>query len=115
MKNKYNAQATEIDGFKFASKKEARRYTELLLLQRAGEIGCLECFPSFDIVINGQLICKYIADFAYDKFTDIGNGKHTREQVVEDVKGMKNSGAWRIFRIKQKLMKAVHGIEIQII
>lgn len=37
-KNKYRAQRTEVDGIKFASLKEANRYVELRMLERAGQI-----------------------------------------------------------------------------
>ena len=106
MGSKYNAKATEIDGVKFASKKEARRFSELQLLQRAGEIADLELQPRFMLHVNGRLICDYIADFSY-----IEKGR----QVVEDVKGYKGGAAWRIFRLKQKLMKAVHDIDVQVV
>lgn len=38
MKNKYKAVKTTVDGIKFDSKAEARRYTQLKLLERAGQI-----------------------------------------------------------------------------
>lgn len=105
-RNKYFAKKTEIDGIKFDSLKEGRRYQELLILQRAGHISDLECHPFFDLKVDGFLICKYVADFAY-----IEDGK----RVIQDVKGCKNSGAWRIFRIKQKLMKAIHDIDVVVV
>jgi hypothetical protein len=40
--SKFKAVRTTVDGIKFASKKEAARYSQLLMLQRAGEIRCLE-------------------------------------------------------------------------
>jgi hypothetical protein len=64
-KSKYAAIPTIVDGIRFASKKEARRYTELKLLERAGEITCLELQPKFPCVVNGKKVCTYIADFAY--------------------------------------------------
>ena len=41
-KSKYHAQPVEIDGVRFDSQKEARRYSELRLLERAGEIKDLQ-------------------------------------------------------------------------
>ena len=35
---KYNARKTVVDGIKFDSKKEAARYSELKLMEKAGEI-----------------------------------------------------------------------------
>jgi len=98
---------TTIDGIKFDSKKEANRYSELKLLQKAESISGLQIKPAFPISINDHNICKYIADFSY---TDI-NG----QVIVEDVKGRKTGPAWQMFRLKQKLMKAIHGIEVKVI
>lgn len=105
--NKYRNKKVEVDGIKFDSKKEARRYSDLLLLQRAGEISELVLQPRFSIWVGGVHVCDYIADFTYKRGEDVLNNF-----VVEDVKGQKNGGAWRVFRLKQKLMKAVHGIDV---
>lgn len=40
--HKYHAKPTTVDGIRFASKAEARRYSELRLLEKAGEIKNLE-------------------------------------------------------------------------
>lgn len=93
-----------MDGIYFHSKKEAGRYVELKLLERSGIITGLELQKRFNIYVNGQHICAYVADFVY---IEKGN------QVVEDVKGMKRGTAWAMYRIKKKLMKAVLGIEIK--
>ncbi|CAB4157578.1 Protein of unknown function DUF1064 [uncultured Caudovirales phage] len=91
---------TVADGIVFDSQKEARRYGELKLLQRAGEITCLELQPKFPIVINGVKVCTYVADFGYVD--------HTGSALLEDCKGFKT----REYIIKRKLMKAVYGIDI---
>lgn len=105
-RNKYNAKKCEIDGIKFDSMKEARHYRRLKLLQRAGRISELKCHPSFDLKVNGALVCKYVADFSY-----VENSK----TVICDVKGMKSGGAWQVFRIKAKLFKAVYGIDVIVV
>ena len=46
-KSKYKAVKTEINGIKFDSKKEARRYKELKILEKADEIKSLELQPRF--------------------------------------------------------------------
>ena len=80
---KYRNEKTIIDGITFQSKKEANRYFELKMLQKAGEISALELQPKYEIIPavtwNGkQLQARYyIADFQY--WQD-GNG------IVEDVK-----------------------------
>lgn len=99
---KYHAKPTIIDGIRFASKAEARRYQQLRLLERANEITGITLQPPFDIIIKGVKVCRYVADFQY---TD----KLTRKVVIEDVKGLRTP----VYKIKKALMKAVHGIEIQ--
>lgn len=94
-----------IDNIRFGSMKEAKRYQDLKLLQMAGEISQLDaqkCNLRFDLRVNGLLVCRYEADFRY---FDVKQG----EWVTEDSKGFKTAA----YRIKRKLMKAVHGIEIR--
>ena len=103
--HKYRAQPTKVDGIRFDSKAEARRYGELKMLQQANEIADLEIQPKFSIDVNGKHICDYIADFRYR------NVRYDQGVVVEDVKSepvRKN----RAYRLKVKLMAAVHGISI---
>ena len=99
---KYNAKKTDVGGLTFDSKKEAKRYEELRLLARAGEIQYLELQKVYVLIPkqNGERACKYIADFVY-----MENGK----QVVEDVKGKRTP----VYIIKRKLMLHVHGIKIR--
>lgn len=103
-RNKFNAVKTEVNGIKFDSKAEAKRYFDLTILQRAGEISQLELQPKYDLVVNGFTVCAYVADF---KYREADGGL-----VVEDVKSpitAKN----RAYRIKLKLMKAIYGIDIK--
>jgi hypothetical protein len=97
--SKYHARATTVDGIRFASAAEARRYSELILLQSAGEITDLELQPHYKCVVNGQNVATYIADFRY-----IEHGK----VIVEDVKGVRTP----VYRLKKKLVEALYGIEI---
>lgn len=100
--NKYRNIPTTIDGVTFASKKEARRYEELKLMVRAKAITDLTLQPVFPIEIAGQKICKYIADFEYTE-----NGK----RIVEDVKS--TATATPVYKLKKKLVKALHNIDVQ--
>lgn len=100
-RSKYNAIKTEVDGYIFASRKEANRYSELKLLERAGEIKDLELQPVYPCVINGKLVCKYIADFRYIS-TKRGN------VIIEDAKGAKTP----VYRLKNKLVQALYNIII---
>jgi len=102
-RNKFNAKKTVIDGIKFDSKKEAARYSELKLMESGGLISDLELQTRFDIVINGIKVCYYRADFSY---------MQSGEFVVEDVKSP-YTAKLPVYRLKNKLMKAVHNITIK--
>jgi hypothetical protein len=52
MPNKYRNIKTIVDGITFASKKEAKRYSELKLLERAGMITDLELQPAFNLILT---------------------------------------------------------------
>lgn len=108
-KRKYRNIPTVFDGVTFASKKEARRYQELKLLERAGEITGLELQPKWPLVVNGVGIAKYHGDFAYrdNKHRMEINGK----LIVEDVKSTATKTP--VYKLKKKLMKAIYGIDIK--
>lgn len=99
---KFRNVPTFVDGHRFASKLEARRYSELKLLQRGRAIDQLELQPRFRIEIGGVHVCDYVADFAYVEGL---------ARVVEDTKGVMTPDC----RIKLNLMKAVHGIEVKLV
>lgn len=103
--SKHRNVKTVIDGITFASKAEAKRYGELKLLVKAKEIFDLKCQERFAIIVEGIHVCDYIADFTYINLKKV-------LFVVEDVKGQKSGAAYAMFRLKVKLMKAVHGIDI---
>lgn len=92
--HKYDAVRTEVDGIKFASKAEAKRYAELKLLERAKQIANVLLQPSFDLLVwTGQRahrIGEYRADFAYNDAAG--------RRVYEDVKGFKTP----LYRWKKK-------------
>ncbi len=121
-----------VNGIKFDSKREARRYGELVLLQRAGKISELELqkeyllIPAvYEMLDTGEIYkvgakkgqpkqkrvcveqaCTYRADFVY---------KLGGEVVVEDTKGCRDpsTASYALFAIKRKLMLHVHGIRIK--
>ena len=101
-KPRYRNRKTEVDGVIFDSKKEAKRWNDLKIMQKKGEISALERQPKYSIEHNGVKICKVRPDFFY-----LQNG----EAVIEDVK----SPATRkdpVYRIKFKLLQAFHNITI---
>ncbi|MBQ6570642.1 MAG: DUF1064 domain-containing protein [Clostridia bacterium] len=104
---KYHNKKTVLDGITFDSKKEAERYAELRLLERAGEIRNLRRQVRFQLVpkqYDGKKCVErevtYIADFVYGQ-----DGK----TVVEDTKGVKTKD----YIIKRKLMLQKYGIRIK--
>ena len=109
--NKYHAKKTEVDGITFDSVKEARRYSNLKLLQKVGEIENLQTQVEFTLLpvqkgrYRNERKVSYIADFTY---TIVKTG----EKVVEDVK----SPATRKrpeYILKRKLMLYMKHISIK--
>lgn len=99
--NKYHNKKIRIDGHDFDSKKEAKRYTELKLLQQAQLITDLQMQVRYKVLDgfkkNGKtyLPITYIADFVYyDKFL--------KKTVVEDTKGYRTE----VYKIKKKLFES---------
>ena len=101
---KYRARPVTIGGERYDSQAEARRHAELRLLRHAGAIRDLERQVHYPIRVNGEHLCTYVADFRY---VDAGTGR----VVVEDVKARPTRT--RDYLLKRKLMRAVHGIDIQ--
>lgn len=86
----------------FPSTGEYRRWRDLRLLERAGEISDLERQVRFDLDVNGVHIGRYTADFGYTR-----NG----ERVIEDFKGMDTDAS----KLRRKLVYAIHGVEVVIV
>lgn len=102
--NKYNAKRVLLDGICFDSKAEANYYTALKLREKAGEVTDIELQRWYDLIVNGKRVARYRADFVFfDRITC------TRRVV--DVKGY----ATREFRMKKDLMKALFGIEVEVV
>lgn len=103
MANKYgNIKTVTSDGIKHDSIKEANRWCDLLLLQRAGVIHDLQRQVKFELIPKqeGERPVYYIADFVY-----IENGR----RVVEDAKGCRTE----VYKLKKKMMLYFHGIRIK--
>ena len=104
--SKYGAIKTKIDGITFSSKKEASRYYQLKLLERAGKIRDLQLQPRFELQpafkYKGKIERKieYVADF---KYTSIEDRKCF--VTVEDSKGFVNP----VYAIKRKLFLKQYG------
>ena len=126
MRKKYGNNKVVVDGIEFDSKREARRYCELELLWRAGQITDLQLQREFELIPaqyetyarygkTGKRLqdgkrcieksCTYKADFAYMKDGQL---------VVEDAKGYRDpaSAGYAKFVIKRKLLLWRYGIKI---
>lgn len=103
-RSKYRNIKTEIDGLKFDSRKEAGRWLELSLLQKAGKIKDLERQVPFELSVDGIKIGKLVLDFTY---TEAG------KTVYEDVKSKPTMTP--IFRWKAKHFKAQYKQEIDLV
>lgn len=100
MYNKYRNKKIKVDNITFDSHKEARKYTELKMLERAGLIKDLELQkefilqPAFRKGNKSYRKITYKADFSY---FDIELNKI----VVVDVKGFKTD----VYKLKKKLFE----------
>jgi len=114
--SKYRAVAVTVDGIRFDSKREATRYRQLRLLEAAGEITAIEVQPRFPLNVVELfrittaaapmpiVTCgHYTADFRYIV-------RASGEVVIEDVK----SGPTKTtsYRLRKRIVEAVHGISI---
>lgn len=94
---KYHNNPTVFDGIRFVSKAEAKRYQQLILMEKAALIQELRIQPKFKLEVGGAQICTYIGDFSYFE-------NATEKAVVEDVKGFET----REFRLKAKLFRVLY-------
>lgn len=101
-RSKYRAVRTEVDGISFHSKKEARFYADLKILKNDGIYASVELQVQYPLVVNGKLICTYVADFVTRK-------AKSESPEVWDCKGF----VTREYRLKKKLFEALMGMRIQ--
>ena len=105
----HNIKTITSDGIEHHSQAEAKRWTQLKLLERAGEIKDLQRQVKYVLIPSQkegkktiERECSYIADFVY---TDLRTG----QTVVEDTKGFRTKD----YTIKRKLMLWVHKIKVK--
>lgn len=104
---KFRNKKCEMDGIKFDSMREMKRYSELKILQRAGLINQLELQRKFELIpaqkgkVRNERAVSYIADFFYFD-------KQKLEWIAEDSKGVRTKD----YVLKRKMMRFFLGIEI---
>lgn len=96
LKHKFNAVRCESDGFKFASKKELKRYLELKALKESGEVLFFLLQTPFHLPASIKYVCDFQVYWA--------NGDIT----FEDVKGMKTP----MYNLKKKQVEELYPIKI---
>lgn len=106
---KYGSQPTVVDGIRFDSKAEARRYIQLKALQMAKEITNLQLQVSFNLLPGQDRAGRkerkvdYIRDFVYKDKDGV--------TIYEDVKSGPTKTAE--FILKRKMMLFFHGIVVR--
>lgn len=93
-----------VDGIVFDSVREAKRYGELRLLERAKKIDRVLCQVPFDVMVKGKLLCRFTVDFAY---RDLAKSVTIYEEV-------KSTGTAKdaAYRLRRKAAEQFHGIKI---
>lgn len=107
--SKYGAKKVELDGYTFDSKAEARRYQDLRLMERNGDISGLDVHPKFILQPAFTYLGKRIRQITYTAdFKYIENVTKINQQiVVEDVKGGKATMT-QLFNVKWKMAQYQH-------
>lgn len=86
--SKYRAKRCEVDGERFDSQLEARRWVQLRTMERSGQIEALRRQVRYPLMVGAIKLGDYIADFVY-----LRDGV----QVIEDAKGvLPPLGAWKL-------------------
>ena len=119
--NKFGARRQVVEGISFDSTKEARRYTELRALERAGKIYELQLQVPFELVpaqrepdtvgVRGGIKRGRVIEKAVNYYADFVYTNERGELIVEDAKSPVTRT--KDYIIKRKLMLAVHSIRVR--
>ena len=94
LRHKFKAVRSQIAGFKFASKKEAKRYMELKVLEQTGEVLFFLMQTPFHLPAGVKYICDFLVFWKDESVT------------IEDVKGVKTP----MYLTKKKMVEAIYPI-----
>jgi hypothetical protein len=121
LRSKYGAKPDTRGNIRFDSRKEARRYDELMLMLQAGRIRNLKLQPQYTlqesyVTPEGVRVraIRYVADFSYEQYTAgliAPEGGGTWLPIVEDVKS--RATKTRQYEIKRKVLLAKFGIRVR--
>lgn len=110
--SKYRNVITEIDGMRFDSRAEAKRWRDLKMLERGGVIANLERQIPIELVAGTKLhganrarpAIRIVVDFRfYD--VELSRVRH------QDTKGEETA----VSLIKRHIAKVLHGIDVEIV
>jgi hypothetical protein len=97
LRHKFHAKPVELDGIKFPSKLEARRYGELKVLQAAGEVLFFLRQVAFHLPGGVRYVCDFEIFWADGRVT------------FEDAKGM----ATDTYKLKRRQVEALYPVTIE--
>lgn len=99
---KYRNTVAVVNGVRFDSRKEYRVWLTLVAAEERGEIRELRRQVKFPIIVDGELICTYVADATYFR---------GERFVIEDAKSAVTRRN-QLYRCKKALMRVVLKREI---
>jgi len=124
---KFNNVKVDVDGERFDSKREAARYAELVLMEKAGSIRNLRVKITYTLIDRqppyddqpSLPAMTYTPDFSYDEPYKAGwrpvteDVKFTAGASPKALKRLKQTTAYQLFRVKVKLMRQVLGLIVK--
>jgi hypothetical protein len=107
-RSKYRAKPCWIQGIRFASQREGKRFLDLRLLERAGEIADLELQPRYELHVLSPIgevvtVGKFTGDFRYKRAVD-------NALVIEDSKSPPTRT--EAYQLRKRMVEAEYGIRI---
>lgn len=108
-RSKYRNKPAVVDGIRFASQREAKRWQELRLLERFGKITRLKRQVAYELAPSVKIEGEHRARPAVRLIVDFTYWQNY-QLVVEDAKGVETP----VSRLKRHLMKSVHGIDVRL-
>lgn len=97
-RQKYSAKAVEVDGMRFDSKKEAKRYVDLTRLRAAGVVSHFLRQVPFHLPGKTRFVCDFVVFWSDGRVT------------YEDVKGIQTE----TFRLKKRQVEELYPVEIEV-
>lgn len=95
-RSKYNSKFTRVDGILFHSKKEADRYSELVLMRMGGSVIRFHRQVIFDLPGGVTYVCDFLIFYTDSRV------------VYEDAKGFRT----REYIDKKKMVEAIYKVTI---